>query len=245
MLFSFLEYTSKNKSENSSKSTSVKNTLSGDSKNVKIHDAESLSDVVQTKITVEGVQTDIVSDVYEGGDVIWECSLDLKKFLRIHKFNPDVKIIELGCGHGLPSISLLTTYPDSSSTLQDYNKSSLAIAKTNLEREKISADRVKFIESDWSDLTVYMNEQDLKYDVVLASECTYNKESYDKLHECILSASHKETRIFLAMKSTYFGVGGSYYDWEKFVDEKGCFDKVNLEEYGSALKRYVIEYRLK
>ena len=51
--------------------------------------------------------SDLVSGVYEGGLKVWECSLDLCRYLLQHNIQPRGMILELGCGHGLPGILCL------------------------------------------------------------------------------------------------------------------------------------------
>ena len=55
--------------------------------------------------------SDIIPGVYEGGNKVWECSIDLTTLLREQKYNlpqPDISsVIELGCGHGFPGIAAL------------------------------------------------------------------------------------------------------------------------------------------
>ena len=53
-------------------------------------------------------ESDLVPGEYEGGDVVWECSLDLCRYL--HRKNIKVRghVLELGCGHGLPGCWVLS-----------------------------------------------------------------------------------------------------------------------------------------
>jgi methylase of polypeptide subunit release factors len=55
--------------------------------------------------------SDIISGVYEGGNKVWECSVDLAVLLLQKKYqlpNPATgRVIELGCGHGFPGIAAL------------------------------------------------------------------------------------------------------------------------------------------
>lgn len=60
--------------------------------------------------------TDIITGIYEGGYKIWECSIDLSSYIlnnNIEKYissqldKNHSKVIDLGCGHGLPGISTL------------------------------------------------------------------------------------------------------------------------------------------
>jgi hypothetical protein len=64
---------------------------------------------VRERSTSSNIQgTDLIPGVYEGGDVVWECSLDLCRYLSQNNHVP-VKgfVLELGCGHGLPGCWVL------------------------------------------------------------------------------------------------------------------------------------------
>lgn len=56
-------------------------------------------------------KSDIIPGVYEGGNKVWECSVDLAVLLLQNKHNiisPNSgKVLELGCGHGFPGIAAL------------------------------------------------------------------------------------------------------------------------------------------
>lgn len=73
--------------------------------------------------------TDLLPGVYEGGLKVWECSLDLCRYLAAHceelLTNGATNVLELGCGHGLPACSLLreglTRNKDVSVMFTDYN----------------------------------------------------------------------------------------------------------------------------
>lgn len=55
--------------------------------------------------------SDIIPGVYEGGNKVWECSVDLAVLLLQKKHqlpSPATgRVIELGCGHGFPGIAAL------------------------------------------------------------------------------------------------------------------------------------------
>jgi len=58
-------------------------------------------------------QTDLQPSVYEGGMKVWECSLDLLRYLAEQDLDAFLRkdgtfnVLELGCGHGLPGCYLL------------------------------------------------------------------------------------------------------------------------------------------
>ena len=64
--------------------------------------------------------SDLVPGVYEGGFKVWECSIDLVELLVRDKVEfSGKKVIELGCGHGLPGIHALQE--GATVDFQDYN----------------------------------------------------------------------------------------------------------------------------
>ena len=73
---------------------------------------------------------DLVPGVYEGGLKVWECSIDLCRYFLRKNVLIEGHILELGCGHGLPSIWLLKQAISRSSqkpvdcfvTFSDYNE---------------------------------------------------------------------------------------------------------------------------
>ncbi|KAJ7782382.1 hypothetical protein DFH07DRAFT_900850 [Mycena maculata] len=82
--------------------------------------------------------SDLVPGVYEGGLKTWECSLDLVDYLEgLEDLNPAYfsgkRILEVGCGTGIPSVYLLhRIFCGDSNTathvhLQDYNASVLEL----------------------------------------------------------------------------------------------------------------------
>ncbi|KAJ3767942.1 hypothetical protein FB446DRAFT_792716 [Lentinula raphanica] len=84
--------------------------------------------------------SDLVPGVYEGGLKTWECSLDLVNYLHSSLKDEDIaskRILELGCGTGVPSLYLLRriflrpppdpTSPKTTIHFQDYNTSVLEL----------------------------------------------------------------------------------------------------------------------
>lgn len=66
---------------------------------------------VEAKDEAIDKESDIIPGVYEGGNKVWECSVDLTVLLMSHKYSLPVpetsRAIELGCGHGFPGIAAL------------------------------------------------------------------------------------------------------------------------------------------
>lgn len=85
---------------------------------------------VQAIHSMQAEQRDRVKDVYEGGLKTWECSIDLVHYLHktplldaasIHR------ILELGCGSGLPGIYCQHKFTQATVDFQDFNASVLAL----------------------------------------------------------------------------------------------------------------------
>lgn len=51
--------------------------------------------------------SDVQTGVYEGGFKLWECAVDLVGYMRESSSPMPAKVMELGCGHGLPGIYAL------------------------------------------------------------------------------------------------------------------------------------------
>jgi hypothetical protein len=67
-------------------------------------------DVVSAESTTQFRKTDLVPGVYEGGLKVWECSMDLCRYLHDHTKGIALRgqhVLELGCGHGLPACWIL------------------------------------------------------------------------------------------------------------------------------------------
>lgn len=75
----------------------------------------------------KGLQgTDLVPGVYEGGLKVWECSIDLCRYLAENNIGIDGHVLELGCGQGLPGCWMLTRLADQLSAGNDSETQSWA-----------------------------------------------------------------------------------------------------------------------
>lgn len=53
-------------------------------------------------------KSDLISGVYEGGFKVWECAVDLVKYLNQNNIDlKGKKVLDLGCGHAIPGIYAL------------------------------------------------------------------------------------------------------------------------------------------
>eukprot|EP00955_Chlamydomonas_euryale_P044908 353000-Chlamydomonas_euryale.AAC.12 len=141
-----------------------------------------------------------------GGFKLWEGALDMCRLLR-QEFNigddlftapslagklQGMKVLELGCGHGLPGILCLLA--GATVHFQDYNPQvlhelTMPNVRANLARLPPARPRpnARYFSGDWASTGAMLNSKGLggHYDVILASECIYCTESQYHLLECI------------------------------------------------------------
>ncbi|KAJ2682538.1 hypothetical protein IWW39_005957 [Coemansia spiralis] len=75
---------------------------------------------------------DVIKGVYEGGLKTWECSMDLLTYLvehgdELHMSLSGARVLEIGCGTGLPSLHILKSIASASVCMQDYNRDVLEL----------------------------------------------------------------------------------------------------------------------
>ncbi|KAG5222734.1 histidine protein [Salix suchowensis] len=163
--------------------------------------------------------SDLVPGVYEGGLKLWEGSLDLIKALQAEVQNGHLsfsgkRVLELGCGHGLPGIFAFLEGA-SAVHFQDFNAEvlqSLTIPNVNANlSEKLSPStskdassdtvgELRFFAGDWSQVHQCLphankKEKDLScssghsphsgYDIVLMAETIYSISAQHNLYSLI------------------------------------------------------------
>lgn len=171
---------------------------------------ESLDQINQTH--------DLVPGKYEGGLKVWELSIDMARliynlgdssivshpdaesikslFTHFIENDSELRVLELGCGHALPSLSVVKLLSllninkkrvKVSIWLQDFNKNIIkTITYLNAKRFLVDMDsnidcEFKFVYGDWSQL-VERNILPADYfNLILTSETIYNSENYKHL----------------------------------------------------------------
>ncbi|KAJ4723089.1 histidine protein methyltransferase 1-like [Melia azedarach] len=220
---------------------------------------------VSTKEVFGLPNSDLVPGVYEGGLKLWEGSLDLVKALRSEVQNGNLlferkKVLELGCGHGLPGI--FSCLEDAAVVhFQDFNAEvlrCLTIPNVNVNLSKKlqptvtneskfhTEAEVRFFAGDWSQIhqllpCVNDNEMDPNcdsghsptsgYDIILMAETVYSISAYQSLYELIKKCiSHRRGVVYLAAKKHYFGVGGGTRRFLSVVENDGNMDACLVSE---------------
>lgn len=174
---------------------------------------------------------DLVSGKYEGGLKLWECSIDLLKYLKSLPSLPG-KVLELGCGHGLPGI--YCALQNSEVVFQDYNEEVIRYVTANNFVKNLGENKARYFYGPWGDMAGIG-----KFDLVLTSETIYNPDNYFSLLTAIQTSQASECLV--ACKNYYFGVGGGL---ESFLQAAGSFGfaseiVVRIEETAST--RFIVK----
>ncbi|KAK3204201.1 hypothetical protein Dsin_018247 [Dipteronia sinensis] len=220
---------------------------------------------VSTKEVFRLPNSDLVPGVYEGGLKLWEGSLDLVKALQSEIQNGHIsftgkRVLELGCGHGLPGI--FSCLEGAAAThFQDFNAEvlrCLTIPNVNAniskefqpgETKETNSDtgaEVRFFAGDWSEIHQLLpyvrdNENDLNcssglsptsgYDIILMAETIYSIPAHQSLYGLIKKClSHPQGIVYMAAKKHYFGVGGGTRRFLSMVEKDGIMDSCLVAE---------------
>lgn len=209
--------------------------------------------------------SDLVPNMYEGGFKLWEGAVDLCNYLIQQQHlsadslagrNTDnglkgKRVLELGCGHGLPGILCLLA--GAAVHFQDYNKQvvthlTLPNVQANLAQLPAGATRPtsRYYSGDWAAVGQLLASQGMGgyYDIILTAETIYNEDSQQRLLDCIkqvLQPPHGV--VYVAAKSFYFGVGGSTSSFAELVKADGVLECMQVwkVEDGSSNKREILK----
>jgi SAM-dependent methyltransferase len=174
--------------------------------------------------------SDLERDVYEGGLKLWECALDLLDSLQtLCPEASGLNVLELGCGHGLPALSLLKRGANRA-VFQDFNAQVLetvtaANLVSNLDPEMLS--RCALVAGDWRDPRlaelILSALEERGADLILTSETIYNLATVPALLGSIDAVLSRQGRVLVAAKRFYFGVGGGTWSFLQELEKQGKF----------------------
>lgn len=193
--------------------------------------------VCENSVSTKYEGTDLVPGEYEGGGVVWECSLDLCRYFQQSDVQVKGKVLELGCGHGLPGCWVLRKAiidDDKTTTVvfSDYNEFVLDATISNIVLNTCDLthqDPNELIEwlkrrtllgaGDWNEMSKCLKvgnrtnlpvaiPHDGKFDVILAAETTYSQDAANDTARLIVHHLKDGGIAYVATKRYYFGVGG-------------------------------------
>ncbi|XP_071736370.1 uncharacterized protein [Rutidosis leptorrhynchoides] len=216
--------------------------------------------ILKGRVSTEEVfalaNSDLVPGKYEGGLKLWEGSLDLVRTLRLEIECGNIslagkKVLELGCGHGLPGI-FSCLQGASAVHFQDFNSEVLQCLTipnvvANLPQKDQSPNnysKVRFFAGDWSEVHQILpnvqtddKESDssasVGYDIILMAETVYSISTLPALYELIKKVmSHPNGVVYMAAKKYYFGVGGGSRRFISLVEKEGVMVASLIAEVG-------------
>eukprot|EP01061_Rhynchopus_euleeides_P007559 TRINITY_DN1660_c0_g1_i1.p1 TRINITY_DN1660_c0_g1~~TRINITY_DN1660_c0_g1_i1.p1 ORF type:complete len:290 (+),score=64.54 TRINITY_DN1660_c0_g1_i1:37-906(+) len=161
-------------------------------------------------------ERDILPGVYEGGFKLWSCAVDLVKHLRDEGIDlSGRKVLEAGCGHGLPSIHALTSGA-SRVVFQDYNVEVLKLLTApnvliNSDPEGSTLrTSCEFWSGDWVQLAASPQcaAHTASFDVILTTDTLYTVAAVDSLLVFLRAFLAPTGTVYIGSKTLYFGCGG-------------------------------------
>lgn len=192
---------------------------------------------------------DLIPGKYEGGLKLWEGSIDLvslllsdSKFLSFQDGSPK-KVLELGCGHGLPGICALAL--GHSVLFSDFNSEVLDLTWCNILLNCYEfKENARCISGDWLALSERLNDR--KYDsklfsLILSAETLYNDDSCRRIAYMIENHLEENGIALVASKRYYFGVGGGTDELRKLISSNISFQVLATFEDGSSNIREIIQ----
>lgn len=174
---------------------------------------DELRDIVTT--------SDIQTGIYEGGLKLWECAIDLVRYLKATNFTIPSVVMELGCGHGLPGI--FTLQQGATQTIfMDYNPQVCTqVTRHNILRNAASqASRAQLFSGDWNAVSQKFKSSLPQAQLILTADTLYTEAVCVKVFEMIRRHLHqsKDSVALIAAKKYYFGTGGSVHFFESLVE---------------------------
>ena len=212
----------------------------------------------------DSLHSDLIPTVYEGGMKVWDCAYDLVDYLVGEDSLSLVgcRILELGCGVGLPGILSLLLGAESVH-FHDYNrevlscltipsllasfisgrpdlKSGLAGRQTGVLEQL--AGKTKFYFGDWADFVASHGESgEPPYDIILTSETIYSVSSQLKLLRALKKLTNQSKGVVvMATKAHYFGVGGSVAMFRDLATSDGHFETTVLRDIKATIPRVIL-----
>lgn len=186
-------------------------------------------------------QSDLVPNFYEGGMKVWECSLDLVRYMVGHPsvVAPQSRVFEIGCGAGLPGVC--AAMHGATVHFQDYNEEVLTTLTAPTLALNVPLDQrsYRFWSGDWASVQTQVAD---KYGLVLTSETIYSPVAMSRLLSIIASCLAEPHGIALvAAKTYYFGVGGGTRQFEALVSRDGRLKSEVVYRTDDGVRREIIK----
>lgn len=130
--------------------------------------------VSDAEVLLARVQTDEDLSNFPYGLLLWPAAVALAESLMdVPLLVQGRRILELGCGPGLPGLIAQSLGADVTQT--DYQDAPLALARENAARNGVA--EIRFIQGDWRDFPLLP-----PFDVVIGSDILYERALHPALH---------------------------------------------------------------
>ncbi|TNV72927.1 hypothetical protein FGO68_gene11241 [Halteria grandinella] len=205
------------------KTLDLLHTLSGESCPIHYHVLSNKQHLSKT-LSGQNFESDLVPGVYEGGLKLWECSIDLARYIvNNREAFIGKRVLELGCGQGIPGIATLKYGQAAQVVFQDYNDEVVENAtkravQTNTGEELMG--RCLFISGSWESIAAQPVAEEMKFEFILMSETLYNTSYYDSLVSVIDRTLKFDGQVIIGTKTFYFGLGGGHFEFQRFLSQK-------------------------
>ncbi|CAJ0586677.1 unnamed protein product, partial [Mesorhabditis spiculigera] len=187
---------------------------------------------------------DLISNVYEGGLKVWECSTNLCDYMEEHAaVFSGASVLELGCGAAFPAI-LAAKLGAREVIAQDYNDYvTKCFSEGCFAANEVPTKNVKFLACDWAKIPEFLPSKSI--DVIMTSETIYNTLNYPSLIEAFAHCLAPEGTVLIAAKEYYFGLGGSVPGFLEEVDKSGLFSHeiVWRSPFQSGYQKQIVELK--
>ena len=143
--------------------------------NVKLTILENLDELFDNLIQKGDNHPDVLDERIPYWAELWASAVAMSEYLVENQYfiNPSVKVTEIGCGLGLPSIVAGKLGADV--CLTDYDADALDFAKLNWE-QNLPHKKAHFQQLDWRN-----TDPSVKADLLLASDVAYEKRAFEPL----------------------------------------------------------------
>lgn len=179
--------------------------------------------------------TDLIAGVYEGGLKVWECGIDLMEYLKENVSIEGKRVLELGCGHGIPGIHCANEGAIEV-VFQDYNEEVLRSVTMPNFRRNCGDRNSRFYSGAWGDYSELGG-----FDVILTADTIYSVDSYESLLEAIRTTLNSTGECYVACKAFYFGVGGGTEFFTTAAQAKGFAVECVKEIFEIASVRHILK----
>jgi predicted nicotinamide N-methyase len=184
----------------------------------------------------DAVPSEVIPGVYEGGFQLWECTIDLLGFLESVPFEARA-VCELGCGRGLPGI-YAALHGAATVLFQDFNTDVIEqLTKPNTVLNGCDGSRLQFCGLSWDKIPAELPAA--AFDVVLASETIYRKETLPAFVRACRHIVRREGTVIIAAKRMYFGLSGGVFDLIELAKDEFTHTMHEIKDM-SAYRRDII-----